>query len=181
VRTHPDRNRLGMYRGGSAVPGVASSACLARRARQAERTPRHPLQPRIGLGHRQPTQVVADADRSARAVHNRCREGQQTLPRREQLTHSTSEPNHRPLNGHVARSYGVVRSWIYELLARYREEGEAAFEPRSRRPKTCCAPACGCPWQLRRRCVRVQPDPAQPTVRAEYRRQLEVPSPRSMS
>ncbi len=36
----------------------------------------------------------------------------------------------------VARSYGVARSWVYALLARYRAEGEAAFEPRSRRPKT---------------------------------------------
>ncbi len=36
----------------------------------------------------------------------------------------------------VARDYQVARSWIYELLARYRAEGEAAFEPRSRRPKT---------------------------------------------
>jgi transposase InsO family protein len=36
----------------------------------------------------------------------------------------------------VARDYGVSRSWLYELLARYRTEGEAAFEPRSRRPKT---------------------------------------------
>jgi hypothetical protein len=35
----------------------------------------------------------------------------------------------------VARSYGVARSWIYALLARYEAEGEAAFEPRSRRPK----------------------------------------------
>lgn len=35
----------------------------------------------------------------------------------------------------VAAAYGVSRSWIYELLARYRAEGEAAFEPRSRRPK----------------------------------------------
>jgi transposase InsO family protein len=41
----------------------------------------------------------------------------------------------RPVS-EVARSYGVARSWVYELLARYREEGEAAFEPRSRRPKT---------------------------------------------
>jgi transposase InsO family protein len=41
----------------------------------------------------------------------------------------------RPVS-EVARSYGVARSWIYALLARYREEGEAAFEPRSRRPKT---------------------------------------------
>src|SRR5207237_6964478 len=36
----------------------------------------------------------------------------------------------------VARSYGVARSWVYQLVARYREEGETAFEPRSRRPKT---------------------------------------------
>ena len=31
----------------------------------------------------------------------------------------------------VAVDYGVSRSWIYELLARYRNEGDAAFEPRS--------------------------------------------------
>jgi transposase InsO family protein len=36
----------------------------------------------------------------------------------------------------VAASYAVSRSWIYELLARYRTEGDAAFEPRSRRPRT---------------------------------------------
>src|SRR5580704_17822732 len=36
----------------------------------------------------------------------------------------------------VARSYGVARSWVYALVARYRAEGEAAFEPRPRRPKT---------------------------------------------
>ena len=41
----------------------------------------------------------------------------------------------RPVS-EVARSYGVARSWIYALLERYRDEGEAAFEPRSRRPKT---------------------------------------------
>jgi transposase InsO family protein len=41
----------------------------------------------------------------------------------------------RPVS-EVARSYGVARSWIYALLARYRAEGDAAFEPRSRRPKT---------------------------------------------
>ena len=34
----------------------------------------------------------------------------------------------------VASAYGVSRSWLYELLARYRHEGESAFEPRSRRP-----------------------------------------------
>jgi transposase InsO family protein len=36
----------------------------------------------------------------------------------------------------VAAEYGVSKSWLYELLARYRDEGEAAFEPRSRRPHT---------------------------------------------
>ena len=36
----------------------------------------------------------------------------------------------------VARSYSVARSWVYALVARYRAEGEAAFEPRSRRPRT---------------------------------------------
>ena len=38
--------------------------------------------------------------------------------------------------GQVVADYGVSRSWVYELLARYRVEGEAAFEPRSRAPKT---------------------------------------------
>ena len=36
----------------------------------------------------------------------------------------------------VAARYGVDRSWVYRLKARYQDEGEAAFEPRSRRPKT---------------------------------------------
>jgi transposase InsO family protein len=41
----------------------------------------------------------------------------------------------RPVS-EVARSYGVARSWVCTLLARYEAEGEAAFEPRSRRPKS---------------------------------------------
>lgn len=36
----------------------------------------------------------------------------------------------------VAARYGVHRSWVYRLKARYEAEGEAAFEPQSRRPKT---------------------------------------------
>ena len=36
----------------------------------------------------------------------------------------------------VIAAYGVSRSWLYELLKRYRAEGDAAFEPRSRRPHT---------------------------------------------
>jgi transposase InsO family protein len=34
----------------------------------------------------------------------------------------------------VARSYGVSQGWISRLMARYRLEGEAAFEPLSRAP-----------------------------------------------
>jgi transposase InsO family protein len=35
----------------------------------------------------------------------------------------------------LAASHGVHRSWIYKLLARYRAEGEAGLERRSRRPR----------------------------------------------
>ena len=34
----------------------------------------------------------------------------------------------------VARDYGVSKGWVSKLIARYRAEGDAAFEPRSRRP-----------------------------------------------
>jgi transposase InsO family protein len=36
----------------------------------------------------------------------------------------------------VAATYGVARSWVYKLVARYHTEGDAAFEQRSRRPRT---------------------------------------------
>jgi transposase InsO family protein len=36
----------------------------------------------------------------------------------------------------VARGYGVSKAWVSKLVARYRVEGQAAFEPHSRRPKT---------------------------------------------
>ncbi len=36
----------------------------------------------------------------------------------------------------VSRRYAVHRSWVYALKARYELEGEAALEPRSRRPKS---------------------------------------------
>ncbi len=35
----------------------------------------------------------------------------------------------------VAARYGVHRSWVYRLKDRYDTDGEAAFEPRSRRPR----------------------------------------------
>lgn len=36
----------------------------------------------------------------------------------------------------VARAYGVSPGWVSKLVARYRVEGDVAFQPRSRRPKT---------------------------------------------
>jgi transposase len=38
--------------------------------------------------------------------------------------------------GEVARAYGVSQGWVSRLVARYRAGGEAAFQPRSRRPRT---------------------------------------------
>jgi transposase len=37
----------------------------------------------------------------------------------------------------LARSHGISRSRIYQLIARYREGGYEALEPRSRRPRSC--------------------------------------------
>jgi transposase InsO family protein len=36
----------------------------------------------------------------------------------------------------VARVYGVSKGWVSKLVGRYRAEGEAAFTPRSRRPRS---------------------------------------------
>jgi transposase InsO family protein len=36
--------------------------------------------------------------------------------------------------GELARAYDMDRSWLYRRLARYRREGDAGLEPRSRRP-----------------------------------------------
>ena len=37
----------------------------------------------------------------------------------------------------LVRAHGISRSWLYELLARFREGGYPALEPRSRRPRSC--------------------------------------------
>jgi transposase InsO family protein len=37
----------------------------------------------------------------------------------------------------LVREHPISRSWFYELLARYRRDGPAAFEPRSHRPGSC--------------------------------------------
>jgi len=36
----------------------------------------------------------------------------------------------------VARDYGVSKGWVSELVARYRSQGDAAFQQRSRHPHT---------------------------------------------
>lgn len=36
----------------------------------------------------------------------------------------------------AARTYGVSKGWVSKLIARWRDEGEAALEPYSRRPRT---------------------------------------------
>src|SRR3977135_521809 len=36
----------------------------------------------------------------------------------------------------VARDYGVSRRWVQKLVGPYGREGEAAFEPHSRRPRS---------------------------------------------
>lgn len=49
-----------------------------------------------------------------------------------------SQDSHSPWAepGEAARRYGISQGWVGRLLARYRSEGGAAFEPRSRRPLT---------------------------------------------
>src|SRR5438552_1692481 len=37
----------------------------------------------------------------------------------------------------VARAHGISKTWIYELIKRYRAGGYGALEPRSRRPRSC--------------------------------------------
>jgi transposase InsO family protein len=51
----------------------------------------------------------------------------------------------------VAARYGVHRSWLYRLKARYDDIGEAAFEPLSRRPHTSPAAITASTVELIRR------------------------------
>jgi transposase len=39
--------------------------------------------------------------------------------------------------GEVAKAHDISRYWLYQLLARFREGGYTALEPRSRRPHGC--------------------------------------------
>ena len=36
----------------------------------------------------------------------------------------------------VAAAHGISKTWLYELLARHRELGEAGLQPQSRRPRS---------------------------------------------
>ncbi len=59
----------------------------------------------------------------------------------------------------VVTEYGVSRSWVYELLARYRAEGEDAFEPRSRRPRRSPRATPAATVELCYACARSSPRP----------------------
>ena len=50
----------------------------------------------------------------------------------------------------VAAQYGLSRSWVTRLVARYRLEGDTALEARSRRPRTSPTVIPDSPWVLRR-------------------------------
>ena len=68
----------------------------------------------------------------------------------------------------VAATYGVSKGWVSKLIARYHAEGEAAFEPHSRRPKTTptAIPAeiIELIWTLRRTLVRAGLDAGPDTI-----------------
>src|SRR5712691_8165298 len=57
----------------------------------------------------------------------------------------------------LARTHGIHRSWLYKLLARYREQREAGLVPRSRRPHH--SPAASSIWRVLRRRGLVTPQP----------------------
>ena len=69
----------------------------------------------------------------------------------------------------VARDYGVSPGWVSRLVARYRDEGNAAFEPKSRRPNN--SPRATPPdvvaliVELRRRLVEAGDDAGAETIR----------------
>ncbi|MEK6226130.1 MAG: IS481 family transposase [Chloroflexota bacterium] len=81
----------------------------------------------------------------------------------------------------LARTHQVSRSWIYELVARYRQGGYAALEPRSRRPRSCAhevgPKAQALVLQMRRDLVRAGHDAGAQTIAHHLARRLKrVPS-----
>ncbi|HLD77518.1 MAG TPA: IS481 family transposase [archaeon] len=81
----------------------------------------------------------------------------------------------------LARAHGVSKSWIYELVARYRAGGHAAIEPRSKRPRSCAhatAPAVQrAVLKLRRTLIAQGHDGGPQTIAHHLARKLDqVPS-----
>ena len=83
----------------------------------------------------------------------------------------------------VARAYGVSQGWISKLMARYRAEGEVAFEPLSRAPTT--SPTATPPatvevvLQLRRQLSEQGLDAGADTIRWHLGRQHAAPVSRA--
>jgi len=82
----------------------------------------------------------------------------------------------------LAAAHGVHRSWIYKLLARYREGGVEALEPRSKRPRSSPMATSNEAEQailrLRRELVSAGHDAGAHTLAAHLASELErVPSP----
>jgi len=81
----------------------------------------------------------------------------------------------------LAREHKISRSWIYELLARYRAGGYPAVAPRSRRPRSCAhqtRPAVErAILTLRRQLTRAGHDAGPATIAYHLRRRVaRVPS-----
>src|SRR5271165_2603300 len=90
----------------------------------------------------------------------------------------------RPV-GELAAAHGVHRSWIYKLLARYREGGYEALEPRSRRPRSCkhATPAeiVGAVLRLRKRLSEEGHDSGAETIAYHLAAELDGSPPPSVS
>ncbi len=85
----------------------------------------------------------------------------------------------------LAAAHGVHRSWIYKLLARYREGGYEALEPRSRRPRSCkhATPAeiVGAVLRLRKRLSEEGHDSGAETIAYHLAAELDGSPPPSVS
>src|SRR4051794_30389083 len=85
----------------------------------------------------------------------------------------------------VARDYDVSRYWVQQLVRRYLAEGEAAFEPRSRRPHSSphAVPAAveDDIVRLRKELSRQGLDAGADTIRTHLARQAARRTPRSQT
>jgi transposase InsO family protein len=81
----------------------------------------------------------------------------------------------------IARRHGISRSWLYQLLARYRQGGYEALSPRSRRPHSCShqtAPAIEAAIvALRAELAAAGHDAGPVTIAHHLRDRFEAPSP----